>query len=470
MTVPITRLFVLVIALFGLLVAWTSRWTVFEAKELRDNTANKRILLEQARIKRGVIRAEDGTVLARSLPDRADTFRRTYPDGPMFAHTVGYSFTDFGRSGLEQFYNDSLTGRREGIDSLIDQLSGDPREGDDLRTTLNPRAQRVAYQALAGRRGAVVAMEPSTGRVRVMASEPSYNPNQVASGLTQLNRAPGSPLLNRATQSRYPPASTFKVVTAIAAIDSGRYTPSSVVSGQTGKVISGVPLQNDGNQSFGSIDLATALTFSVNTVWAEVAEVLGKNTMGRYMQRLGFYAQPPLDYPSDQRFRSGEYFNGRLLNPLSDRIDVGRMGIGQDKLAVTPLQMAMVAAAVANGGVLMKPRLGTKVIDRDGRVTDDVTPQRQTRVMQRRTAQQVGGMMGSVVREGTGTAAALSGIDVAGKTGTAQVGEDLNQVWFIAFAPAGRPRIAIAVTVERSDGTGGEVAAPIAKRVLETLL
>jgi penicillin-binding protein A len=470
MTAPITRLFVLVILLFGLLVAWTSRWTVFEAKELRDNTANRRILLEQARINRGLVRGEGGAVLARSVPDRADTFRRVYPEGELFAHTVGYSFTDVGRSGLEQFYNDSLTGRREGIDSLIDQLSGDPREGDDLRTSLNPAAQRAAYEALGGRRGSVVALEPATGRVRVMASEPSYDPNSVARGFSALRREPGSPLLNRATQARYPPASTFKVVTAIAAIDSGRFTPDSTVSGETGKVISGVPLQNDSNQSFGTIDLTTALTNSVNTVWAEVAERLGKNTMGRYMQRLGFYAQPPLDYPADQRLASGEYQGGRLLNPLSDRIDVGRMGIGQDKLAVTPLQMAMVAAAVANGGVLMKPRLGTKVVDRDGRVTDDISPQRQARVMRRGTAEQVGDMMRNVVREGTGTAAALSGVDVAGKTGTAQVGEELNQVWFIAFAPADRPRIAIAATVERSDGTGGEVAGPVAKRVLEALL
>jgi hypothetical protein len=182
---------------------------------------------------------------------------------------------------------------------------------------------------------------------------PGYDPNNLdrAGRFGALNRDPGSPVFNRATQSSYPPGSTFKVVTDIAAIDSGRYTPDSTVSGQNGKVISGVPLQNDNGESFGPIPLTQALTFSVNTVWAEVAETLGKSTMGRYMTRLGFYSKPPLDYPADQRIASGEYRNGQLLSPLSPSIDVGRMGIGQDLLAVTPLQMAMVASAVANNGL-----------------------------------------------------------------------------------------------------------------------
>ena len=233
-----------------------------------------------------------------------------------------------------------------------------------------------------------------------------------------------------------------------------------------------MPLQNDGGEDFGSIDLTTALTKSVNTVWAEVAETLGKGLMAKYMTRLGFYAKPPLDYPSGERRASGEWKDGALLSPTSRFIDVGRMGIGQDRLAVTPLQMAMVAAAVANDGKLVAPHLTRRIVDPDGRVVDDVsTPS--TRVMRKSTADSVAQMMSQVVKEGTGTAAALSGVDVAGKTGTAEIdpSTDMNQPWFIAFAPIDKPKIAIAVTVERSQGGfGGTVAAPVAKQVLETLL
>jgi penicillin-binding protein A len=471
-TTPIVRLYLLVIVLFGLLVAFTSRWTVFEAKSLRDNDLNRRALLEELRIRRGVIKARDGTILARSVPGRAGTFRRTYPTGELFPHAVGYSFVDLGRAGLEQYRNDALIGQRNEIASIVDELRGKRREGDEVLTTLDPRAQRVAYAGLGGRRGAVVAIEPATGKVRVMASVPQFDPNLVPNRFRALNRQDDSPLFNRTTQAAYPPGSTFKVVTAIAAIDSGRYTPDSTVSGRNNKLIGGVPLRNDAGEDFGSIDLTSALTHSVNTVWAEVAETLGKATMGRYMTRLGFYAKPPLDYPAGERRASGEYREGELLSPNSRFIDVGRMGIGQDKLAVTPLQMAMVAAAVANDGKLVDPHLTDRIVDPDGRVIDDVAT-RSVRVMRKPTADAVAQMMSQVVKEGTGTAGALSGIEVAGKTGTAEIdpAADLNQPWFIAFAPIDRPKIAIAVTVERSQGGfGGTEAAPIAKQVLETLL
>jgi peptidoglycan glycosyltransferase len=476
MNTPIIRLFGLVVVLFTVLVVFASRWAVFDAKSLNDNALNKRGVLEAAKIDRGVIRAGDGTVLARSVKQQGGVYQRTYPTGELFSHAIGYSFTDIGQAGLERFYNDPLIGKRQGIDSLLDQLSGGRKQGDDLSVTLDPNAQRIATNALRSTgdgHGAVVAMDPHTGAIKVMASTPGYDPNNLdrPGRFAALNRDSASPVFNRATQSSYPPGSTFKVVTAIAAIDSGRYTQDSTVSGQNGKVISGVPLQNDNGESFGAIPLTEALTNSVNTVWAEVAETLGKSTMGRYMTRLGFYSKPPLDYPADQRLASGEYRNGRLLSPLSPSIDVGRMGIGQDLLAVTPLQMAMVASAVANNGVLVRPHMGSRVVDPDGRVRDDIRPQEEGRVMRPSTAKTVGSMMSQVVKEGTGTAAALSGIEVAGKTGTAEKNQCSGaQTWFIAFAPVTNPKIAIAVTNECANGTGGEVAAPIAKQVMEALI
>ena len=331
-------------------------------------------------------------------------------------------------------------------------------------------------QGLAGRKGAVVALDPRTGAVKVFASLPGYDPNDVSSARTfrALNSDnENAPIFDRVTQSGYPPGSTFKVVTAIAAIDSGKFRPSSTLSGRNNFPISGVPLQNFGGQSYGTVDLTTALTNSINTVWAQVAESVGKPTMKRYMDRLGFGRKPPIDLPASERRASGEYRNGKLLDPTSRFVDVGRMGIGQDKLAVSPLQMAMVASAVANGGKLVKPHLTDRVVDPDGRTAERVKPEAFSEVMKPSTANAVAQMMSQVVKEGSGTAAALEGIEVAGKTGTAEIiaAQDVNQVWFIGFAPVRNPRVAVAVTIERTaGGTGGEVAAPIAKRVMEALL
>jgi penicillin-binding protein A len=474
MNAPIARLFLVVVLLFALLVGFTSRWTVFEADALRDNPKNQRELLEDQRIHRGVIRAGDGTALARSLKQPDASYVRTYPQGKLFPHAVGYNFVSRGRAGLERFYDDDLSGRRTELSSLFKRLTGTDRQGDDLLTTLDPAAQRVALDQLGGRKGAVVALDPRTGAIKVMASVPGYDPNAVRRSATfnALTHDSDAPLLNRTTQSGYPPGSTFKVVTAIAAIDSGRYKPDSRISGRNGKPISGVPLNNDGGESFGDITLTEALTHSVNTVFGEVGEKVGKQTMKEYMDRLGFGAPVEVDLPRDERAASGERRNHRIIPATSRFVDVGRMAIGQDKLTVTPLQMAMVASSVANGGKLMKPHLGDRIVDSDGRTVRRIQPQEMSQVMSPDTASQVGAMMSQVVKEGTGTAAALQGIDVAGKTGTAEVDRPCgpNQLWFIAFAPAQDPRVAIAVTVECGTGFGGTVAAPIAKAVMQELL
>jgi peptidoglycan glycosyltransferase len=471
---PITRLYVVVLLLFGVLVVGTSWNTVLRADDLRDKKQNRRALLEQQRIRRGVIRSDDQELLARSLRQSDKTYTRTYPEEGLFAHAVGYSYTRYGRAGLEQARNDALSGQTNELGTIFDRLSGSQPEGDDVITTLDPGAQRAALKGLAGRKGAVVALDPQTGAVKAMASVPGYNPNDIPKPgeFTRLNRDPDAPLLNRATQAGYPPGSSFKVVTAIAAMDSGRFTPQSTVSGKNLKPISGVPLRNFDNETFGEITLTDALTHSVNTAWAAVGEKLGKETMSRYMERLGFDEPVQLDLPESERRASGEFKEGRLIKPTSDAVDVGRMAIGQDKLAVTPLQMAMVAAAVANGGRLMAPHLTDRIVDRDGRTVDRVQPRQMSRVMSGEAAGEVADMMGKVVEEGTGTAAALEGISVGGKTGTAEVDRPCgpNQVWFIAFAPRHDPKVAIAATVECSGGTGGDTAAPIAKQVMQELL
>lgn len=469
----IAHLFGLVLVLFGLLVVFTSRWTIFEAKSLQHQTANRRPLLEEQRVPRGYIYADDGTILARDVRQgKGSTLRyvRTYPQDNLFSHAVGYSFLTQGSAGLERQENDALAGRHNEFTSIVDELAGNKQEGDDLRTTLDPAAQRTALAGLAGRPGAVVALDPATGKVRVLASVPNYNPNDIGQG----KRQSGSSLLSRVTQGQYPPGSTMKVVTATAALDSGRYTPDSVVSGKSPKLVGGVLLSNcctEGSGSFGPLTLTQALTDSVNTVWGEVGEKLGNDLMFKYMNRFGFDKKPPIELPGDELTASGvRGKGGRLLGP-SDDIDIGRVAIGQERLAVTPLQMALVAATVANHGKLMKAQLVDKIVAPDGRVRDTVQPAEVDQVMKPETADKVTAMMESVVKQGTGTAAQIPGITVAGKTGTAEVANGTaNQAWFIAFAPVPNPKVAIAVTVERTQGEGGTVAAPIAKQVMEVLL
>jgi penicillin-binding protein A len=469
----IAHLFGLVLVLFALLVVFTSRWTIFEAKSLQHQTANRRPLLEEQRIPRGYIYADDGTILARDVRlGRGSTLRyvRTYPTNDLFAHAVGYSFITNGSAGLEREENDNLAGRHNEFTSIVDELTGKKQEGDDLHTTLDPAAQRAALAGLAGRAGSVVALDPTTGKVRVLANTPSYNPNDIPKGPLPANQS----LLSRATQGAYPPGSTMKVLTAVAAIDSGRYTPDSIVSGKSPKVIGGVTLSNcctEGSGSYGPLTLTEALAKSVNTVYGEVGEKLGNDTMFEYMNRFGFDKKPPIELPSQELSASGvRGKGGRLLGP-NDDIDIGRVAIGQERLTVTPLQMALVAAAVADGGKLMKAQLVDKVVAPDGRVRETVKPAEVRQVMKPDTAAKVTAMMEGVVKSGTGTAAQIPGVTIAGKTGTAEVANGTsNQAWFIAFGPIPNPKVAIAVTVERTQGEGGTVAAPIAKQVMQVLL
>jgi peptidoglycan glycosyltransferase len=469
----IVKLFGFVVVLYALLFGFTSYWAVFDSDSLEANTANRRPLLEEQKIERGKILAADGSVIARSVPQgKGDDriFVRRYPEGSLYGNPIGYSFVTQGRVGFELEHNDELVGEKTEFLSILDELQGQAQEGDDVQSSLDPDAQRAAVEGLGGQRGSVVAIVPSTGEVRAMVSIPGYDPNQVPKNFQELNSQRSAPLFNRATQAGYPPGSTMKVVTATAALDSGEFDQDDTLSGRSPKEISGAPLNNAGNEQFGEIDMTTALTSSVNTWWAEAAEQIGAETMLKYMDRFGFSQKPRLDYPSFQLATSG-VFDGNKLLTSDDLIDIGRVAIGQERLRVTPLQMAEVVAAVANGGELMEPRLWSKVIDPDGRETK-LDPDRQSRVMSEDTAAQLNEMMQSVVNEGTGTAAALSGIDVAGKTGTAEIDIDagVNQAWFIGFAPADDPKIAVAATVERTSGFGGTVAAPIAKAVMEAIL
>ena len=460
------------VAVVGLLT-W---WQLIAAGDLRDKDYNNQTAYYQQRIKRGFICSADGVVLARNRAERTqngDTiYHRRYPQGSLAAHAVGYYTTGKSSTGVERTRNDALTGSTRELASILGKLEGDETVvGDSVQLTINAKAQRIAERALGGRRGSVVALEPRTGRVLVMASAPSFDLNAVESNFGQVNGAAGSPLFNRATQARYQPGSTFKIVTAATALEDGVPVDQTFPGGCKVKVLFGT-IANFGGSCHGPHDFATALTLSINTTFAALGEQVGAAKLRAQMEAFGFYSTPPLDgdLPSGELRASGLYDGGKLLD-AEGGVDAARLAIGQKRLQVTPLQMAMVAAGVANRGRLMDPFLVEQVLAPNGTVQHTTEPMEYRQVMSAANAEALGEMMQNVVREGTGTAAALTGIDVAGKSGTADTSSG-NQVWFIAFAPAESPRVAVAVTIEaqRTGATGGVVAAPIARDVLEALL
>jgi len=478
----IVKLFGLIVVLFAVLIGFTSYWSVFDAAALKEKDANARPLLEQQQIKRGRILATDGTVIARSVPKGHGAglrYVRRYPEGTLYGHPIGYSFVSQGDSELEKFHNDELVGNESEFSSILDQLSGRSQEGDDVVTNLDPAAQATALADLeAAGFGAVVAIEPQSGRVKVLASNPPYDPNRVPYEFSKLNTNEiETPLFDRATQGQYPPGSTFKVVTAAAGLESGTITPETAIDAPGELEVEGTPLRNDFGISWPGATLDTALTNSVNTWFGQLGQRLGEDTLFEYMERFGFNSTPAIDLPADQVSKSGVFDEEELLGP-NDPVDLARVAIGQERLAVTPLQMAEVAAAVANKGKLMKPQIWSRVVDPDGRVTKRLDPSEYSQPISAETAEELTTAMEGVVSEGTGTNAEIPGVPVAGKTGTAETpgnvacggGEEENQAWFIGFAPAEDPKIAIAATVECTEEFGNDVAAPIFRDVAETIL
>jgi peptidoglycan glycosyltransferase len=480
----ITRLAVTGVGLIVALVVATTYWQAWAAGDLADRQDNQIERVAQFTIKRGEIKTP-GAVLARSLPKKVSgrtLWFREYPRRGLAAHVVGYSTQSRFRTGLERSMNDYLTGQNANLSTVLettlDRLKGATIEGNHLQLTLNAAAQQTALNALGSRCGAVVALEPSSGKVLVMASSPTYDPNLVEERFNQVTgvradcKRPDA-LLNRATAGLYAPGSTFKVVTAAAAIDSGRFKPESRFVDPGYCEVYGKRVNNyDTSSPFGPLDLRTALKYSVNSVFCNIGKELGAKVIVDYSKRFGFYATPPLETPSNERAASGLYNDTKLFDPKEDTdVDPGRFAFGQERLLVTPLQMAMVAGAIANNGVVMRPFVVDRIVSPSGSIVVRAKPERLGRAVKAETAQAVAAMMQQAVEGGTGTAAQLSGITVGGKTGTAETGiAGLNTTWFIAYAGRGQPEVAIAVVVEEQNSTGGATAAPVARDVLQALL
>ncbi len=487
----IRKLGIALLVLFLIAFAQVNYIQVFAADRIAEDPANaQRQLIAEYKVDRGSILAADGTtVLASSRKSPgALRFQRRYPHGELYAHETGFYSFVFGRTELEQSFNDFLTGDAAELlpQTLTDLVLGRPKQGATIVTTLVPEIQEAAAAAALAEAGdvAIAAIDPATGDVLALVSEPTYDPNPLASqdpkvvrdSWDELNADPEKPLLSRASDELFPPGSTFKLVTASAALENG-FGPESLWPNpnELDLPLTDATIENFGGStcSGGSqITLADALRQSCNVVFGAVGLELGAEKLAEQARAYGFTAEAgedlvPFDIPwTSGVFPAPETFEGR--DPA-----VAISAIGQQDVAANPLQMALVAAAIANDGVEMQPRLVTEARDPSGRVIAEFQPREFSRPLSPENAAALTQMMVGVVEGGTGTAAQIPGVTVAGKTGTAQHGEGEDpHAWFVCFAPAEAPRIAVAVIVLDggslgSEATGGQVAAPIARAVLE---
>jgi peptidoglycan glycosyltransferase len=497
----IRRVGIAFVALFALLFGQLAYVQVFAADHIRNDPANfSRQLIAEYNVQRGSILTSDGMVLAESVAaPRGSRYRyeRRYPQGDLYGAITGYYSRIFGRSGLEQSMNPYLSGDASelAVSTFTDLLLGRPRRGASVITTIDPRLQEIARTALGSNRGAVVALDPRNGNILALYSTPGYDPNLLSSGSDEqirnawrtLNADPAKPLLPLATQELFLPGSSFKIVTASAALENG-YGPGS--SWENPHRLD-LPLTNAQLQNFGdefcnggapTIRLQDAFQESCNVTFAEVGLKLGPDKLAEQAQAYGLcLTDPPSRTTCDDptiRFEL-PFQNGRFPEPsYFERNDplLAFSAIGLDNDLVNPMQMALMSAAIANDGQLMTPRLVTQIRDAQGRVVRENRPQPWGQAVSGTTAQAMTQLMISVVNGGTGYRAAIPGIQVAGKTGTATNGEgEAPNAWFTAFAPAQAPRIAVSVIVLDggdlgSEATGGQVAAPIVKQVIEAYL
>jgi penicillin-binding protein A len=485
----IIRLTYVSLLLVGALVVMTTYWQTWAAPALAERQDNAIKRVAEFSIDRGnIVSTRPFKRLARNRARKADNrtlYFRRYPHGELAAHVVGYSTVARSRTGLERSLNDYLTASNADLSTLVDRALDDFRgndvKGNDVVLNLDLDAQQVALAQLGSNCGAVVALDPRTGEVKVMASAPSFDPNLVEDDFGALSRITAdcpqpSPLLNRASAGLFIPGSIFKVITASAALESRKYTPGSRFNDPGYCTVYGKRVNNfDTSSPFGSLDFETGLVHSVNSVFCKVGLRLGAKRILDTAKRFGFYEPPPLETPTDERSPSGLYQNGRLYYPkLDSDVDAGRMAFGQERMLVTPLQMAMVAGAIGNGGRLMEPQVVDRIVAPGGKTVLKQRPTLIRQAVSRSTARNVAQMMRLAVEEGTGTAAQVSGYSVGGKTGTGETGvPGSNTTWFIAFAGEDEespPELAIAVVLQNQSGVGGTTAAPIAREVMQALL
>ncbi len=477
MNTPIRRLAFVLLAVLGLIVLDLTYLQVIAGPRYRDDLRNPRLAASRSSTERGPIVSREGIVLAESTaePGSGQTFVRSYPEGPAYAHTVGYTSLLFGNSGLERQYAGELSSDSDlTISGIIDTLLGREQGAQGIRLTLSHPLQQTAQQTLGDQTGAVVAIEPSTGEVLALYSSPSFDPGVLLGESPIAGDAlaadPGVPLLNRSIDQILAPGSAFKVITAAAALESGAANPDTLYSDPLELQLPGstavIRNADRGPCAEGTeVALATAFRLSCNTVFGQIGIDVGAEAIGSTAEAFGFNSEIPFDLdvvPS-------VFPTGSLIE---DPPATAQSAIGQRDVQATPLQLAMVAATVANGGVVVRPYLVSERFDRDLNILSQTNPVELRRAVSPGTAAVLAELMEAVVESGTGQAARIEGVSVGGKTGTAEIPGEAPHAWFIGFAQSEERSVAVAVVVENGGNagqaaTGGTVAAPIARAVMQ---
>ena len=474
MNTHLRRTFYLFVAGFVGLVVMLVYWQVYSREALANNPENGFQTQRSVSSPRGLILAGDGeTVLAKSVKRGTPTgpvYDRVYPLGEPFASVVGYWSTRYGATGIEIGNNSDLSsvaGEPETLDDLINRATGGPQPGNNVVLTLDPELQKLAYQELSASstgRGAVVALNPKTGEILAMATAPSFDPNEVDENSPALPNAPNAPLADRATQSLYPPGSVFKVITSAAALEAG-VSPQQTFFDSGTYELPGYTVQNFQGKDYGEVTFTRALAYSINVIFAKIAvEFVGAQLLAEMGESFGF-GDPYDDFSVE--------VSGSSLNTAPPEAwtsgTLAQTSFGQGQVQSNAFQMALVAGAIANDGRMIEPRLVREVRSPDGIILDKPAPSVRRQVIPPDTARTLGEMMQQVIVQGQLTQAEIPGVEVAGKTGTAEAPPNAPHSWWITFAPANDPEIAMCVMVENG-GRGDRAALPIADRLMETYL
>jgi peptidoglycan glycosyltransferase len=470
----VRRSFYLFAAGFFGLVAVLAYWQVYSREALANNPENGFQTQRSISSPRGLILAGDGeTVLAKSEKretPQGPVYDRVYPLGEPFSNVVGYWSTRYGATGIEIANNtdlSSIAGEPQTLDDLINRATGGPQPGNNVVLTLDPGLQELAYQELRQSvtgRGSIVAINPRNGDILAMASSPSYDPNDIDDNYPELASAPNAPLINRATQSLYPPGSVFKVITAAAALEAG-VRPEDEFFDSGAYELPGYTVHNFQGKNFGEVTFTRALAYSINVVFAKIAvEILGADALQQMAENFEFgstYDDFPLPVATStvNSLPPNQWTTGTLA----------QTSFGQGEVQTNAFQMALVTAAIANDGSMVEPRLVREVRSPDGIILDKPTASIRTRSIPSDTARTLNEMMQQVIIQGGLTEAEIEGVKVAGKTGTAESGNGEAHSWWITFAPADDPKIAMCVMVENG-GRADEGALPVAARLMQAYI
>lgn len=449
----IIRVLVAISLLFLALITYLLWFNMFRASEISTNSYNKRQWESEQEIKRGNIVSQDGILLAETQID-GDSRIRKYPRGKLYSHVIGYCSEIYGKTQLEMTRDDDLLGKGN-ISISLNEI----RPGNDLNLTINDALQQYAYDQMAGKNGAIVALEPTTGQILAMVSIPDFDPNKIEANWSAMMEDENSPFLARATQGLYPPGSTYKIVTAAGAYDNGLLEETFDDIGKFER--DGTTVNNYDKASYGKIGIKKAFEVSSNQVFCELGYKMGSESVRVEAEKFGVNKNFDFDLPMSQ---------SQIQYKRMTDLDGALVSIGQGGLVMTPLQVAMTASAVANNGKIMKPYLVETVTTNNGTIIGQTRPTVLYDSIGTANSQYIKDMMIGVVENGTGKNAQISGVSVAGKTGTAETEAGKDHAWFVAFAPAENPTICVAVILENDGTSGAKTACPIARNVIKKFL